>query len=409
MSEQRVWADDDPHSREEKAAAAEPDAETPAVETSAAETPVATLPRTERDVRPGPRSMGHVPEHDNDDWWRVWLRRTTVALGATLVLASLLVWAWVGGLHGGAVRHVPVGVINDDPVAVGAVVAVERDSGALTPVRFASAAAANKALARREVAAILASDATGLLGGLNLAVASADGPDVADAVAAHITAVANTAGVPLAIVDVHPVGAGDPNGTTPFWITMAWVIGGALAAIVLGVALGTVPRDLDRLAMRLGALAVFSLLLGLIGALFATMVWTSHWFGLWLTGALITFTAALIASALQSWLGLWGIALTVVLLLVLGVPGAGGVVPPEMLPGFFRGGHRWLPTGLGTDLVRGLEYFGRNANGWPISGLTLWALASIAALVGSTVVLGKHARQRVSPTMGGIGEPDTVV
>jgi hypothetical protein len=412
MSDKRIWADDDPHSRDEtRGSTGDHDWSDPTPDEAlggAHAGTTATLPRSRRDVRPGPAGLGHVAEHGHDDWWRVWLRRTTIALGATLVLASLLVWAWVGGLHGGHARDVPVGVIRNDAAAIGAVTAVRADNGTLRPIAFADAADADRALARRKVSAILASDATGLLGGLNLTVATAAGPGVAEAVAGNITAVANTFGVPLTIEDAYPTGADDPDGTTPFWLTMAWIIGGALAAIILGVALGTVPRDLDRLSMRLAALAVFSLLLGLIGSLFALMVWSSHWFGLWLTGSLITFTAAVIASAFQSWLGMWGIGLTVLLLLVLGVPGAGGVVASELLPAFFRGGHRWLPTGLGTDLVRGLEYFGRNANGWPITGLTLWCLASIAALVGSTIVLGKHARQRVSMSGGSIGSPDTV-
>jgi hypothetical protein len=247
---------------------------------------------------------------------------------------------------------------------------------------------------------------------LNLTVASGAGPGIADAVATTIESAAQNLNVPLAVEDAYPFSSGDSRGLTPFWLMLAWILGGLLAAVVLGVAVGTVPRDLDRLGMRLGALAVFSLLLGLLGAVFAGPilgVWHQHTFGLWLSGSLITFTAVLITSALQSWLGLWGVGIAAVLLLVLGVPGSGGAVAGPFLPGFFRGMPKWLPNGLGTDLIRGVEYFGRSANTWPITGLTLWSLASILALLGATTVLGKRARvHAASPAPAPTPTPTTV-
>ncbi len=360
-------------------------------EKAGAAAPVGAYVGTRR--APG-RGLGHVAEHDTDDWWRTWLGRTVAVLGAVLVLATGMIWAWIGGLHSPQAKNIPVAVVASDPVARAALVAVRQNTDVLEAKVYSSAADASNALNKHQVDAILASDAT-LLGGLNLTVASGSGPGVADTVATTIGSAAQNVNVPLAIEDVYPLSAGDSRGLTPFWLTLAWILGGLLAAVALGIAIGTVPRDLDRLGMRLGALAVFSLLLGLLGAVFAGPflgVWHKHTVGLWLAGSLITFTAALIASALQSWLGLWGVGLAAVLMLVLGVPGSGGPVAAPFLPGFFRGMPRWLPNGLGTDLVRGVEYFGRNANTWSITGLTLWSLASILALVGATAVLGRRAR-----------------
>lgn len=347
-------------------------------------------------TRTGPRGMGHIAEHDSDDWWRTWLGRTTAVLGGVLVLATALIWAWVGGLTNPAPRDVPVAIISGDATSAGVLAALRAQTPAIQAITYATAADAGKALTKRKVDAVLASDATGLRGGLNLTIAGAAGPGVPETVTNGIGAAASALSIPLTIEDVHPLSEHDPRGVAPFYIVLGWIIGGLLAAVVLGVALGTVPRDLDRLGMRLGALAAFSLALGLLGALFAgpfLNVWSTHTFGLWMCGALITMTAALIASALQSWLGLWGVGLSVLLLLVLGVPGSGGSVAPELLPRFFRGMHRWIPNGLGTDLVRGVEYFGRNANAWPIVGLALWCLGSVLALVGATAVLGRHARE----------------
>ena len=53
-----------------------------------------------------------------------------------------------------------------------------------------------------------------------------------------------------------------------------------------------------------------------------------------------------------------------------------------MPPGFFRGMHTWLPNGLGTDLLRGLEYF------------RMWSVASILALFAATGLPGRHTRAK---------------
>ncbi len=420
--ESRIWADDDPRrdidpvaeaaDTDDGVAAAEPttvpasaspqheaavpDPESPHEATGGAHVrvpPAVPVPR------PGTRGMGHVaePDHvDPNDWWQAWLSRTGVTLLATLVLTTGLVWAWLGGLTNPHARSIPIAVISGDTNAIAAL-SLDQENSELQVMRYSSAAAATSALSKRQVAAILTSDQTGAAA-LNLTIASAAGPGVANSVVDSINSVATSFNVPLTIEDAYPTSEKDPDGRTPFYLMLVWIFGGLIAAVLIGVTLGTVPRDLDRLGMRLAALAVFSLALGLIGSLFAVPflgIWNHHMFGLWMSGTLIVFTAALITSALQSWLGMWGIGIAALLLLVLGVPGAGGQWGSPLVPGFFRSMHSWVPNGLGTDLVRGVEYFGRNANTWPITGLALWCLAAIVALVGSTAVLGRQARSNL--------------
>jgi hypothetical protein len=347
---------------------------------------------------PGTRTMGHVAEHnavDPDEWWKTWLRRTGIALLATLAVGTLLAWSWISGLTDPAPRSIPIGVIAGDQNAIG-LLGADQENTQLKVSRYANSAALDKALSKNEIDAILATDQTGLTGGLNLTVAGASGPGVSAAIVNSISSVATATATPLVIEDVYPTAAKDPDGRTPFYLMLIWVIGGLAAAVLLGVVLGTVPRDLDRLGMRIGALFAFSLVFGGIGALFAVLtIWKHHLFGMWLVGALVVFTTALITSALQSWLGMWGVGIALLLLVVIGVPGAGGMWGAQMSNSFFRGMHWWTPTGLSTDLIRGLAYFGRSANAWPITGLALWSLVSIAALVGSTWVLGKRARSLI--------------
>jgi hypothetical protein len=86
-----------------------------------------------------------------------------------------------------------------------------------------------------------------------------------------------------------------------------------------------------------------------------------------------------VTAALQSWLGLAGTGVAMLLLFILGNPASGGVYPPEFLPGLFRDLPGWLPTGQATELVRAVEYFGGAASAGPLAGLVLWLLAGLAA------------------------------
>jgi hypothetical protein len=340
------------------------------------------------------RTVGHVPATQGDDWWRAWFARTGAALLGALALSAALIAAFVGGLHQPTPRDVPVGVIRGDPAAEALMTAIRLNSPSLEAVQYDDRAAAADALDRREVYAVLgATDVGGTLG-LALTTAGGSSPAVQDLIDGTIVGAAATVGVPLTVADVVPVSPEDPRGVTPFYLVFGLILGGVLAASALGVALGTVPRDLDRAALRIGALAVFSLLLGLIGAVLVDGVfgiWTDQFLGLTVAGALIAFAAAMITKAVQGWLGLLGTGLVILLLIVLGLPGSGGLVPPEFLPTFFRGMHRWNPPGLGVDLIKSVAYFDRAASGWPITTLTLWALAGVLTLLGATAALGRRA------------------
>jgi hypothetical protein len=179
----------------------------------------------------------------------------------------------------------------------------------------------------------------------------------------------------------------------------------------LGVAVGTVPRNLERAGLRIVALVVFSALVGTAGAVVAgpvTDVWTSRFVGLALAGALVTFTAAMLTSAAQGWLGLLGTGLAVLLLVALGNPGSGGIYPPEFLPAFFDQMYRWNIPGLGVNLVEGVAYFDRQAIGWPVTALAIWALAGVVGLLLATAVFGRRAQRLPVPSSVDQGQMDVV-
>jgi hypothetical protein len=251
------------------------------------------------------------------------------------------------------------------------------------------ATGAEGALADRAVYAVLDTDPVN--DGLRLTLAGGAAPGVAELIRQTLTTAAGAARIPLTVRDSYPPAARDPRGSTPFYLVVGWLLGGYLAATALAVIVGTVPRRGSRLAMRLGAFAAFSVLLGLAGVMLTGPgyhIWPQHLGALWLTGTLAVFASAVVTAALESWVGLVGTGLGMLLLFILGNPGSGGVYPPEFLPGPYRSLHAWLPTGQATELVRAVEYFGGHAMARPLAGLAAWGVGGLIAILSATLVLG---------------------
>ncbi len=348
-------------------------------------------PRSHRRAKEKSSAVGHIREPELADFWRGWLGRTTALLFGVLLLGAGFIASYVGALHQPTARALPVGVVSGDAPAQTLLTAVEAKEPDVLSVRvYASADEATDALANRRIAGVLGS-ADG--GGLSLAVAGAAAPGAAEALERVVGAATGTAGIRFAVVDVHPLSAKDPRGLTAFYTVVGLLIGGYLAATVLAITLGTVPRNGARLGLRLAAFGVFAVALGLAGAVLTGPVydiWPDHLLSRWLAGALVVFVGAVVTAALEAWLGLVGTGLAMALLFILGNPGSGGVFAPQLLPTFYGPMHWWNPTGLATDLLRAVVYFDGAALRWPLSGLLIWAVVGVAGVLGATAALGRR-------------------
>jgi hypothetical protein len=335
--------------------------------------------------------LGHVPEHEVPHPSLRWFGRAGALLVGVLAISTAFIASYVGALHEPAPHGVPVGVVRGDDTAQALVTSIGERGGGLGVRVYGSPAEARRALGDREVYAVLAFDPG--IDALRLTVAGGAAPGVADLVIVTIKTASTGA---VTVEDAYPAAPHDPRGLTPFYLTLGWILGGYLAATALAVILGTVPRTMRRLGMRLGAFAAFAALLSIAGALIVSRgygIWSGPTLALWLAGTLAVFSAAVATAALESWIGLVGTGIAMLGLFVLGNPGAGGVYAPELLPAFFHDLHRWLPTGQATDLVRAVEYFGARATTWPVAGLASYAVAGLVLLLGATVALGhRHSR-----------------
>ncbi|RKN43418.1 hypothetical protein [Micromonospora endolithica] len=332
---------------------------------------------------------------------RDWLPRTAGLLLGTLLIATAFIGAYVGALHEPTPRDVPVGVASSDQRARTLLTAVRDRTDMIKIIAYDDQAAADDGLLSREVYAVLATDPAG---GLRLTTASAAAPAAVDVVDRVLGEAARQARLPLRVGDQVPVEDSDPRGVVPFYLAVGYVLGGYLAATALGLRTGTAPRTVRWAALRTAALAAYAMILGVAGAVVVgpvVGVWDHDLPVVAATGALTVFAAAMVAAAIQAWLGLLGTGLVIVLLVVLGNPGSGGIYAPEFLPTVLRGMHRWNAAGLCTDLIKSVVYFDRRGAGWPLAGLTVWTLLGALGVLTATIF---HARRRARR---GTARPDS--
>jgi hypothetical protein len=106
-------------------------------------------------------------------------------------------------------------------------------------------------------------------------------------------------------------------------------------------------------------------------------IWHDHLVTLAAVGVLVVFGAAATSAV-------FGTAVAMVVLLALGIPAAGGLFVPELLPEPFRSLHGWLLPAAGATAVRSVVYFGGRGGtaaylvllAWAVFGSLLCALAT---------------------------------
>jgi hypothetical protein len=289
------------------------------------------------------------------------------AAGLLVALAAMAAFgaSYIGVFHDPTPHHVPIGVTDARNAA-----AINASFGAFSAHREPTVAALIRDLKARKVAAGLA--------GRTLYLASGESYTTA----ATVTAVFRAQNPDLAVSDVAPLSSGDPRGTTLFYLVIASVFGGYLGATIVSLLLGMAPTRLLA-AARIGGLAIFAGLAGLIGASIvdAYGAITSHFFALWWLSAFVVFAAATATAALQTALGAVGTGAAMVVFIILGNSSAGGPYQLTFAPGFWRAIGPYLPQGAGLSALRGAVYFDGTNIGGRLVVLTVYgAVGSIVCI-----------------------------
>ena len=289
-----------------------------------------------------------------------------VGLVAALAAMGIFAAAYVGAFHDPRPHHVRLGVLDARTAA-----AVNASGGAFSARLEPSVAALRSDLKARRIAAGLA--------GRTLYLASGESYTASAAVSTLLAA-----SVPgLRVVDVAPLQRGDPRGTTLFYLVIACVFGGYLAATLVSLLLGYGRHTRARAAALVGALAGFACLGGLLGAAIVDGYGAieGHFLAVWAIGALVVFAAAAATAALQTAFGLVGTGIAMVVFIILGNSSAGGPYPLTFAPGFWRAIGPYLPQAAGVGALRGAVYF----DGENIAGRLI--VLSVYAVVGAAVCI----------------------
>ncbi|QUW85447.1 DUF3533 domain-containing protein (plasmid) [Streptomyces mirabilis] len=328
--------------------------------------------------------------------------RDSVTLRAVLLVAGVLflqlgfILSYIHAFHSPTPNRIPIAVAAPASVAQQAVGALNAlDSRPLNARAVRDEASARRLIRQRTVDAALVINPTGTTD--TLLVASAGGPAVSQAVTAVAEKTEAAQQRQVKVTDILPPAPNDSRSLSSFYLVIGWMVGGYLAAAILGIAGGARPANLHRTTIRLGALAVYAAVSGLGGALIADPLLDAlpgHFAALWGIGALVVFASAAATMALQVLFGIAGIGVAILFFVVLGNPSAGGPYPGPLLPAFWRAIGQALPPGAGTTAVRNTMYFSGNATAGALLTLAAYAAAGIAVSLVATGLTWPSRRSR---------------
>ncbi|MFB7408901.1 DUF3533 domain-containing protein [Streptomyces sp. NPDC056202] len=320
--------------------------------------------------------------------------RAALLVVGVFALQLLFITSYVGALHHPEPRDVPFGVVAPQQVSAQLVGQLDRLPGApLDPRAVAGEAAARNQILNREIDGALIVDPAGRTD--TLLVASGGGTVLSSALETILTRVEATQQRTVRTVDVAPASSEDFDGLSAFYLVVGWCVGGYICAAILAISAGSRPANRERAIIRLGVLAVYSVLGGLGGAVIVGPVLGAlpgSVAALWGLGTLVVFAVGAATLALQSVFGIVGIGLAILLIVVAGNPSAGGAFPLPMLPPFWNAIGPALPPGAGTWAARSIAYFKGNDMTGSMLVLSAWAVVgAVVTLVMSSLKRGPES------------------
>ncbi|WP_411110651.1 DUF3533 domain-containing protein [Streptomyces sp. c-19] len=325
--------------------------------------------------------------------------RAALLVVGVFALQLLFIASYVGALHHPKPRDVPFGVVAPPQVSAQLVGRLEKLPGdPLDPRTVTDEAAARQQILNRDIDGALIVAPTGRTD--TLLVASGGGTVLSSALQTIFTQVEGAQQRTVRTVDVAPASAEDFDGLSAFYLVVGWCVGGYICAAILAISAGSRPANRERAIIRLGALAGYSILGGLGGAIIVGPILGAlpgSVAALWGLGALVVFAVGSATLALQSVFGIVGIGLAILLIVIAGNPSAGGAFPLPMLPPFWNAIGPALPPGAGTWAARSIAYFKGNDMTGSMLVLSAWAVVGAAV----TLVMSSLKRKPESEPIAG--------
>ncbi|GAA0491626.1 hypothetical protein Ade02nite_22350 [Paractinoplanes deccanensis] len=262
--------------------------------------------------------------------------------------AAVMSLVYVAGISHPEPRAVHLGVLHEAPAVVPHGVEIEQVSG-LDGVRA------------DELAGVYDS-ATG-----TLYVSSAGSGTRAD----YLTAVLH----PAHTVDLVPTASGDVTGVGLFFYGLPLLLVGMITSfMMLQFGMWPMRRKIVTIAATGAFTSVFS---------YGVAVWRdvipADW-RLLVYGFLLTQAIGWITTALPRFVKQFTMPVAMTLVLLLGLPTAGGTVNADMMPAVLRWLHNVLPFGQFIEVARSSAYFGGHGLARPLGILIGWVVVAAALL-----------------------------
>jgi len=303
-------------------------------------------------------------------------RAVALVLLPALVLMLTFAFSYVGAFHDPTPHKVPLAVVGPPSVAarLGAL-----PGDPLDPRVAASRQAALSQIDDRKVYGAYDAAANRLF------VASAANRATAVALETTFNRLAAAQGRPaVPVTDVKPLPLKDPNGTAAFYGMIAWVFGGYIGATLVGLIGAPRSRSKRRGAARIGALAGFGIVAGILSVVMLRAcfgVFAGHVVAMCAVAALTIFASAAATAGIQAAAGAAGTGLVILVFVILGNPASGGPFARPLLPGLWRTIGGVLPPGASVDLARATLFFDGARIAGPILVLVAWAALGIALVI----------------------------
>jgi hypothetical protein len=326
-----------------------------------------------------------------------WLVRSGIGLAALLAFQLLFASVFVGVLHRPVPHQALVAVAGASPLAS---LTARHGAGMIRLTGVPDAAAAQAAVRDGRVYAAVTAGPRGE----TLLIQTAASPATATVLTKAFTQAAAALKVPLAVRDLAPLPASDPTGLSAFFLIIAWMLGGYVGATMLALMLGG-PRSpsLRKALLRLGLLAAYAAVSGLLGALLigpALGVVAGYNGALAGLGILMVAAAAAATAGLQAVLGLPGTLLAIIAMVVFGDPTAGTSIATALLASPWNVIGQGLPPSAGLTAARSILYLGGVNLTGPLTVLAVYAAD------GTLLVLAAAAwRQRRPAGPAAAGQP----
>jgi hypothetical protein len=303
-------------------------------------------------------------------------KATGLVLIPALVLTLAFAFSYVGAFHEPTPHQVPVAVVGPPAVAA------QLDHLPGDPLDTRQAASRADALSQiddRQVYGAYEAATNRLF------VASAANRPTAVALETTFDRVAAAQRRPaVRVTDVKPLPPKDPNGTAVFYGMIAWVFGGYIGSTLIGLMGSPRSPSRRRAAARIGALAGFSIIAGVLSVVMLRAsfgVFSGHVVALSAIAALTMFASGAATAGIQAALGPAGTGLVILGFVILGNPASGGPFARPLLPGFWSTIGGVLPPGASVDLARSALFFDGARITGPILVLAGWAaLGALLAL-----------------------------